>query len=422
MDRLNYFLPYESKARSQEDQLTRAFLVVVRLVPLAQATFIDLVREIQEKNGSQHRIPPLSALSALCPSIQTQISSISQPSGTLVSIVMTDDHWTPKSPVEPSDRIPRYDGLICYPPDWILVIENKPSSVNIWEEQLHPNLPEESEILRDRMPVVLLWKTVIERLSSLIERDLLQGTEELVAGDFLEFVDENFPYLNPYTSLGICKDNEYLLQKRCREIMEQIAPGRVEHQRGYKDFIRVSAGPAQRVFLYAKIGEHREWAIVLEIHPGDTTNQARQFFNNVNRDEFLSLRHKGWSILPNLHFSFMATHLHWATPELLLEEYVEFWQRNKHRIKGEQRDSTGFQVLFSKLRSDGLISKGDVIELEKLFTQTKRVTVNICPGFSVRFQWTKAQASEFDREQRFTEAVQGRITEAMTTWGQTVAG
>jgi hypothetical protein len=83
MDRLNYFAPYESKAPWHEDQLTRAFLVVIRLVPLAQVALLDLVREGQISAGTvrEEIVPPLSALPSALPTIDTQVSRISQSSG-----------------------------------------------------------------------------------------------------------------------------------------------------------------------------------------------------------------------------------------------------------------------------------------------------------------------------------------------------
>jgi len=57
MDRLNYFAPYESKLASHEDQLTRAFLVVLRYVPLAQAVFLELIRERQREIHALSIIP-----------------------------------------------------------------------------------------------------------------------------------------------------------------------------------------------------------------------------------------------------------------------------------------------------------------------------------------------------------------------------
>jgi hypothetical protein len=57
MNYLNYFEPYVSKNPWHEDQLTRAFLVTMRFVPLVQAAFLDLVREAQATAKSEHIVP-----------------------------------------------------------------------------------------------------------------------------------------------------------------------------------------------------------------------------------------------------------------------------------------------------------------------------------------------------------------------------
>ena len=51
MSHLNYCYPYQSRPPEHEDQLTRAFLVLLRLVPLAQAAFLDLIRAKQKESG-----------------------------------------------------------------------------------------------------------------------------------------------------------------------------------------------------------------------------------------------------------------------------------------------------------------------------------------------------------------------------------
>lgn len=419
MSHLDYFEPYLSKKPWHEDQLTRTFLVVLRLVPLAHTAFLDMVREYQSTKGRQ-QIPPLSGISANLVSMETQVEKVSQTSGTLVSIVMTDEHWTPARAVQPSQRGARYDGVICYEPDWILVIENKPSSSNIWEEQLSPNLAEGSEIVVDPVPpVVLVWNEVIERLSSLLQRKLMQGTEALLVDDFLRFIDQHFTYLNPYTSLAICKNDEYLLQRRCLALIEEIAPHRVEHHRGWKDYIKLLSGPVREIVLYPKMDKAREWKIVLLMAVGDTLRQAREFFDHVDRDAFLALQSNGWGVEPNMHFSFMATNLVWATTELALEEYFDFWHSKKREIDQIKRGSAGFDADFQELLSLRLISQPDLAALTEKFTSTKRNSINICPGFEVSFAWEKKQAEQLDSEGRFTETVRSRITEVLPTWGQT---
>lgn len=51
MDRLNAFAQFESKKATHEDALTRAFLVVLRLVPQAHERFLSLVAA--KRSGSR---------------------------------------------------------------------------------------------------------------------------------------------------------------------------------------------------------------------------------------------------------------------------------------------------------------------------------------------------------------------------------
>ena len=142
MERLNYFNPYQRKSAWHEDQLTRAFLVVVRMVPLALSVLLDLIREQQIARGSELKLPSTTELLANEVEIQTQKNAVPQTTGRLVSVMMTDETWIPEGDVVASDRGARYDGILSFDPLWIIVIENKPLSHNIWEEQVHPNLPE----------------------------------------------------------------------------------------------------------------------------------------------------------------------------------------------------------------------------------------------------------------------------------------
>lgn len=148
MDRLNYFAPFQSKLAGHEDQLTRAFLVVLRYVPLAQAASIDLLRERAIDNLNDV-IPPISGLVGAVPSFQTQVSTISKSRGRLLSVLLSDETWTPTRELQFSARGARYDGVITYGLEsnehsaadvtWIIVIENKPWSAAIWEGQSNPS-------------------------------------------------------------------------------------------------------------------------------------------------------------------------------------------------------------------------------------------------------------------------------------------
>lgn len=413
MDHLNYFAPYISKTSYHEDQLTRAFLVVLRYVPLAQASFIDSIREVQFENKSEQIIPPLSDLGSQLTTIESQVQSINQDNGRLVSIVLTNENWMPSGFVKASERGARYDGVIYYAFGWILVIENKPNSWNISEKQLNPNIPKGSEITIDPKSICLNWREVIEQLSSLLERGLIHGAEALLVLDFIDFIDKNFSYLNPYTSFRICKDNKYLLKRRCISVMEKIAPGKVKYHRGWKGFIEIE-GPVRTIDLYPEVFENGEWRIVLAMYPGATMTQAREFLNKLRKKEFLGLQEKGWKIAPDLHLSFRAANIATRTKKSL-EEYILYWQTEKRLISQVQRNN--FITLFQKLKDENLISEEDIPKLEEQFINSKRQTLNICPGLALYYSWSKPKAIELDSQDRFEEEVRFRIQEAIVTWG-----
>ena len=51
MSHMNYFEPFQSKSIKHEDQLTRAFLVVLRYSPSAILMFYDRVQQSIIKNA-----------------------------------------------------------------------------------------------------------------------------------------------------------------------------------------------------------------------------------------------------------------------------------------------------------------------------------------------------------------------------------
>jgi hypothetical protein len=243
----------------------------------------------------------------------------------------------------------------------------------------------------------------------------------MLVDDFLRFVDDHFSYLNPYTSLDICKDDAYLIRRRCSSILGEIAPELVKYHHGWADAIHLPSGPAQRIVL-SPTGEGSEWSIELCMFPAVTVTQARLFYDQVRRDEFLGLAQlKGWGLKPNLNFAFMGRYLAGAQTRLAVEEYLDYWLARKAQIGRLARGVTGFEM-FSQLLSDGLISDDDLPKLHEISTNTQRQWVDLGPGFELRYSWRKPLAYERDKARAFAPEVKQRIQEAMSTWGQELPG
>jgi len=429
MERLNYFNPYKSKGAWHEDQLTRAFLVVVKMVPLALSAFLDLIRDRQTTAKSERPLPSLSDLLIQDVTIHTQRTSVPQTTGRLVSVLMTDEHWTTENKVQESTRDARYDGVLCFDPDWIIVIENKPLHQNIWADQLNPSLlPEGHEIVIDPEPVALRWGDVVNRLTALLDVNWLGSTERQLVSDFLEFLDEQFDYLNPYDTFGRCKDSMSLLHKRCETILDAIAPGQVKWQGGWSTHYfelrsarQRSEVPVKRCALCPKqAGE--DMSIELAMWPGDTMNQARSFYKYLSEHgatPFLNLKNQGWIVKTNFHFGFIQKGFgHGVRTTLAVEDYLRYWEGNPRSIEQLVPDEHGFETSLRKLVADGLIGESDVPAVLAKAVALGATNLNVIPGFEVIYRWSLADAVAIDKKNDgMVEEVRRKTNEAIATWG-----
>ena len=132
---LSIFRPYERDAK-HEDQLTRAALIVTKLVPLAHEAFLGLA-------GCQ----PLSELPS--PRFEMQTEKL-VPLGTgtedpevdeLVSVFIGphEDLVESQEPDLASERRARYDGVIQYGSSLLVVIESKLYANASEQQSLHIN-------------------------------------------------------------------------------------------------------------------------------------------------------------------------------------------------------------------------------------------------------------------------------------------
>lgn len=432
MDRLNYFTPY-SRGSRHEDQLTRAFLAVLRLVPSARMAFIDLVRQKQAEIGADCPIPPMTDPEARVTAIRTQVHSLGSCAGQLVSILLTDERWESDKEAGRSDRTARYDGVIEYAPDFVLIIENKPHHEHVWPGQLDPGADADSDIKIDKKLVEILWRDIISCLSNLISSGnteqpaiaALGGTQVMIIDDFLSFVWENFSFLNPYDRFESCRGDVYLLRSRCRQILDSLTEASPSHHPGWEDVLHLSDGPAAMVTLHPTRPENKEWELVLALYPGATISQARRLYAQVDEQALARLTDDSdcnCEVRSNLTFSFVGKSLVWVSPDSELADirtYVRYWKDNPGEIRQVARDSSDFEDLFTKLREVGLISEEDRNELRKKFTETKRTHIRICPSIAIEFRWSSTVACRKDNAlgELRNEIVQ-KTQLALSAWGQ----
>lgn len=324
MERLNIFNPYE-KDMSHEDVLSRNFLILVKNIPSVQMAFLELIRNKMPQIGLESiALGQLSVTESY-----TQVVSGNLLAGIqehrILSIIISDDKYDHSHVVKESTRKARYDGEIICEPGWVFIIENKPFVGNIWEGQLDPNEEDKKGNKLIQQYCSLSWREIIEILNSIIERDMISYLEKNIINDFLEYINEAYPWLNPYSRLGFCKGIKWLINRRCGDIIKACFEGKeLKYHRGWKYYIDTSAEDSI-VKQVALDGD--ENGITLWMYGGDTMSSARDLYRNINNDVVRKLLDEKYLISSNFHFSFQGTGLVWfSSSEIDILDYIDFWK------------------------------------------------------------------------------------------------
>jgi hypothetical protein len=420
MDRLNFFNPFRHRPLEYEDVLTRAFFVLMRYDPMALAVFVDLVREALRSRG--HPVPPPLSGFRDPATLLTQAQAIEMDAGWVVSILITD-RWEDDPPsVEFTDRGHRYDGVLRLD-DWTFIVESKPRHEDVDPWQLCPVPPKSGADQLELIPeaVCLTWPEIFDRLQALEERKLLSGLGSIMVGDFLELVDQDHPRLAPFTNFARCHGNLVRLRRRCERIISDVADrlgAETQERVGRSRHVFLEDGVAAELHFSPAQGPSGAWRAVLGLWPADTVGQARRFFSRVQRNSFLALADAGWEVLPYLHFSFMSTHLHWASREGVdATRYFDLWQTGTLSYGGVPVRDSGYLATIESLNGHELLSEHDITELHRHFRDTARNHMNVIPGFMLRYTWSGEEAEELDGAGSMVDRVVERYKEAARTWG-----
>lgn len=417
MNRLNYFNPYESKKGHHEDQLTRAYLVLLKHSSHAFFTFLEYVRSKHKTSGNEK---PISIIDFLEQSweIKTQKGNPEINTDYLLSILITDSSvTTADSSIQPSERNARYDGIITFGNNLTMVIEVKPHSGNVRFGQLNPslqNLAEDTIVYSN--PVVLEWKEIIKQLHHLLEVPTISGYEKIMITDFFSFIDENAPRLNPYDSLYQCKGNTELLTRRINNLLKAISLDESKvmiYHRSWGHYIQTPYHQIKQIGLILNQNE-KEYSIDLCLYFGDTQKYAISFYNS--NPKISHLKKSEWDCNPNFHVSYMTSGLV-GFPSDDGEHYLRFWKDNVEKIRQQKRADVPKFLKWLVGEKVINITKEAEEQLDKKFYKTAMPTLNICPGFRIIFTVNSSDAEELDKSDKLKVVLAEKIKEGLKVVG-----
>lgn len=421
IDHLNIFNSYKNKSNNHEDELTRSFLVILKNIPIVQVMFFEMIR----REMAEFNIDSIANGDLGVEEVYTQLSSSNKifksnllEGRTLLSIIISDDKLKSLAKVQNDNRQARYDGVILCNPSWLFIIENKPSKDNIWLRQLNPSIPDDIDVSIIDKPCCLSWRKIIKGLNSIIQNKMVWGLERTMIEDFIEYVDNEYSWINPYTTFGVCKDDLYLLNRRCISVMAccdiKGVSTEVKYHRGWKYYVESGKNTIKKIALDANKAVSG-WTIDLWMYAGDTMNSARETFEKLDIDKLLHLQDQGFEVSNNFHISYRSSNLLWFEGNLSVEDYLKFWKKEYKSLRQVKREE--FNKLFNNLEKNQIIVPEDRSIIQEKILNKNYDKLNICPGFLLKYSWDSKTAITLDKCNKFVEDFNKKVITAFSVVG-----
>jgi hypothetical protein len=362
----NAFEVFSSQEQGNENHLTRALLVLLRLSPLAQEVWL---RQMGLGNiGFTGAGEPSYAFQSGTPATPDLDDQTGAMRG--ISVFITREPAYNSGPIDKSTRRQIPDALIVYPgPETpiVVVVESKVREAADATQAREINLGDLSPEWDPPEPVELHWSTLIDELWELVDLNAASGAESRVLLDFFDFVDHYYREVGPYSTLKRCANVKERIRRRCRTLLAEAtgldAQG-PSHAHG--PYVELNDGPPSLPRRVAFDLDESGSNLRLSFWPADTPNQARAFYvDQALIDRVLDLRGEpGWGAVPNMHFGHFQRGYAWLpVPEQTdISVYLAFWHENQdligtvYRPEDEKHPDQDWEVLLNRLSEDAIIS------------------------------------------------------------------
>ena len=406
-DPLNFFEPFEQLPAWHENQLTRAFLVVLRHSPLAHQAWLRLVvpdRALHELGPAQFRTQQSRIIDAGNRTDEERIPGI--------SVIQAADAPAVSGEIVDSERRAIYDGVIVYGDDLVVVLESKLDGPISDAQARHVNR-REANIDFDPTVRSISWRDVLDAFSDLTDSDraLTAGAERAIIEDFLEFCQRHFKGLLPFSTLRRCGGDPQRIKRRLAAVLAGIASDPQDAdgnklmlrncecvERAYLDINRSDTDGATNVGVW--------------MFPADTLGQGRKFWPYGRKiDGLRELKKSGWNIEPNMHFTYMGTGLVDLHGGIDINAYLSFWHEHINDTRALLPDE--WNNYLNNLIEADIATPSDRFGFDEKFTRTNRHNAVPVPGLMCHKQWDLAFVEQIDDEGQLCELIRETINEML---------
>jgi hypothetical protein len=397
---LNVFEPYRELGRTHEDQLTRAAMIVLRLVPLARET---LLRAIGER--SQSELPDCAV--DMQATYIVDASEESAAGGTvarerLVSVFLTPD-TEPEEPmgeVTDTSRGQRFDGVLRFDPELVVLVESKVCTR--WARRNGHRVAElnlGSARFEQRRTCVLRWHDLLESWWRLVELGLLSPAERALVQDLLTYAHHDFAHLLPFGSLRRVGLDPVRRKWRLRSLLREatgLAPERVGLAHVRLD-TAIGTASLQRAALDLEGDE-----LVLHMWPGELKRQAEHLYGDAHAARLCELPQSvgpAWRVQPQPQLGFRnapARTRVYLTCRLDAATYAQRWQGEDWSRVGAHQPESVLSELWPWLLKRRYASKRDRARLDRFLETLGRRHAHLRPSLHVSRSWSFEEATHLD--------------------------
>lgn len=406
-DPLNFFEPWELLPAGHENQLTRAFLVVLRHSPLAHQAWLRIVapeRALHQLDRATFRTQTGRIMDVGARIAEERIPGI--------SVIQAADAPVIGGDIVDSSRTPVYDGIVTYGDDLVIVVENKLDGPASDRQARHINR-HDANIEFDPRPRAVSWRDILDAFADLVDADrsLAGGAEKALIEDFLEYCQRHFSRLLPFSTLRRCAGDKQRMRRRFAAVLSAIAPDPQDAD-GHK-LMLPEAACVERAYLDADpLGSDPTARVSIWMFPADTLGQARHLWPHADKVRALrGLLDSGWELHPHMHFAYRGTQLLHTFGPIDVDGYIDYWHENigtTNALKPSQ-----WSNYWQRLADAGIADPDDRARFDASFTNTNRHNAVPCPGLRCGKGWSRSAAEAADEAGALGEMARDVINEML---------
>lgn len=395
----------------------------MKLVPEAHDALLSLVGNKALAELPQPRFD-LQTENLVPPGAESGKSSVEK----LVSVFLTPDDTVEKiDAVSESDRRARYDAVIQYGSELLIVVESKLFAGVDSKQALEIN-PKGATWAASK-PIHIRWHELLTRWWDFGESPTIEATKAEVIREFFDYAETYFGDLLPFTDLSRCKNNERRRLRRLRSLLQEstglegtVTPRSEDPATGrqYPPGVHVKL-PDSQFTAADRVGMWIDGNVVqVAMWLGELGRQYKYLYRHPDRVESLVnlAAQPGWELDANFHigYRFSRTFQRWYPARHLAGvDYVRQWVEDVDHHAGqrtrEQLLSKGFHTWLTERH---YATKKDLDRLDDWIEQkSPGIKFHLRPSVQIVRKWDLPEAAELDAKGEFGHQVTTAIDQIL---------